>query len=63
VVIHDGDTETFGRMVCESVEPDQTRIFVSADIPWLTDPEASDRLATMIQGTADNIKKLIETET
>jgi len=63
VVIHDGDTETFGRMVCEALGPDQTRVFVSADIPWLTDPDASDRLAAMIQGSADNIKKLIESET
>ena len=63
VLIHDGDTETFGRMVCEALGPDRTKIIVSADIPWLNDPEASDRLATMIQGTADNIKTLIESET
>ena len=62
VVIHDGDTETFGRMVCEALGPDRTKILISADIPWLDEPEASARLAAMIQGTADNIKTLIESE-
>lgn len=63
VVIHDGDTETFGRMICEPLGPDQTRIIIRADIPWLDDPDASSRLEGMIQGTADNIKTLVESET
>lgn len=63
VVIHEGDTESFGRIACEPAGPGQTRLFVSADIPAITDPEASERLAAMMQRTADNIKKLIETET
>lgn len=60
VVIHDGETETFGRMVCERVGLEQTRIIISADMPWLDDPGASSRLAGMIQGTADSIKALVE---
>ena len=44
VVIHDGETETLGRMVCEPLGSDQTRIFISADMPWLDDPAASSRL-------------------
>ena len=63
VVIHDGDTETFGRMVCEPLGSGQTRIIISADMPWLDDPDASSRLEGMIQGTADNIKALVESET
>ncbi len=55
VVIHDGETETFGRMACEPLGADQTRMFISADMPWLDDPDASSRLEGMIQGTADNI--------
>ena len=30
VVIHDGDTETLGRVVCEPLSSDQTRILISA---------------------------------
>lgn len=63
VVIHDGETETLGRMVCEPFGSDQTQIFISADMPWLDDPDASSRLEGMIQGTADNIKALVESET
>lgn len=63
VVIHDGDTEMFGRMVCESVAPGQTRIVVSADMPSLDDPGVATRLQGMIQGTADTIKRLVEAET
>lgn len=63
VVIHDGETETFGRMVCEPLGSDQTRIFISVDMSWLDDLEASSRLQGMIQGTADNIKALVESET
>jgi hypothetical protein len=63
VVIHDGDTETLGRMACERVGPDRTKLVISADMPWMDDPTASARLETMIQGTADNIRALIESET
>lgn len=63
VRIHDGDTETLGRMVCEPLAPDRTRLVISVDMPWLTDPAASERLKAMIQGTANNIKALIEAET
>lgn len=63
VVIHDGDTETFSRMVCEPVGSDRTRIVISADMPWLDDPDASAGLNEMIQGTADTIKQLVESET
>lgn len=63
VVIRDGDTETHGRMVCEPLGADQTRILISANMPWLEDTDASSRLERMIQGTADNIKALVESET
>lgn len=61
--IRDGDTETLGRMVCEALGANRTRILISVDMPWLTDTAASERLKAMIQGTADNIKTLIEAET
>ena len=63
VTIRDGDTETFGRMACEPAGPNRTEIIISADMPWLEDTEVSSRLKTMIQGTADSIKALIEAET
>lgn len=63
VVIHDGDTETFGRMTCEPLRPDRSKIVLVADMPWLNDPAASSRLEAMVQRTADNIKALIEAET
>lgn len=63
VVIHDADTETIGRMVCEPLGPNRTRILISADMPWLDDPDASARLEGMIQGTADRIRELVESET
>ena len=63
-VIHDGDTETFGRMVCEPLSSNQTRMVITADMPWLDDPDASSKLVGVIQqGTADRIKELIESET
>jgi len=63
VSIQDGDTETLGRMACEPAGPIKSRIIVSADMPWLEDPAVAGSLETMIQGTADNIKALIEAET
>ncbi len=63
VRIRDGETETLGRMVCEPLGADRTRIVISVDMPWMTDTAASERLKVMIQGTADNIRPLIEAET
>jgi len=63
VVIHDGPTETIGRMACEAIGPERTRITISADMPWLDETADSSRLQIMIQGTATNIKALIEAET
>jgi hypothetical protein len=63
VVIHDGPNETVGRMTCEAVGPRRTRIMISADMPSMEDSADSTRLEAMIQGTATNIKTLIESET
>lgn len=63
VSIRDGDRETLGRMACEPAGSNKTKILISADMPWLEDTAAAGRSQTMIQGTADNIKALIEAET
>ena len=62
-LIRDGDTETLGRMVCEPLGADRTRIVISVDMPSLTDTTASERPKTMGKGTEDNIKALIEAGT
>lgn len=63
VVIREGGTETIGRIRCEPVGSDRTRLVISTDMPWMDDPAAATRLETMVQGSADNIKALIEAET
>jgi hypothetical protein len=63
VLIHDGPTETLGRMACEPLGADRTKITISADVPWMEESADSSRLENMIQGTATNIKTLIESET
>jgi hypothetical protein len=62
VVIHDGDNETLGRMTCESAGPDRTKIVITADMPWMDDSADAGQLEAMIQGSADSIKTLIESE-
>lgn len=57
-VIHDGSTETIGRMTCEALGPDRTKIIIVADMPWMDESADSSRLETMT-----NIKNLIESET
>lgn len=63
VVIREGDMEMPSRVVAEPVGPDQTRIGISADFPGLDDPDAASELEGIVQGTADTIKELIESET
>ena len=62
VVIHDGPSETRGRVTFASDGPDRTTITISADMPWLEEPADSSRLKAMIQVTATNITELIESE-
>lgn len=63
VVIREGDTEMPSRIVVEPLGPDRTRIVIIADFTWLNDPDEAARLEAMIQGTADTIKRLVESET
>lgn len=63
VVIREGDMEMPSRIVVEPLAPDRTRIVISADFPGLDDPDAASELGGMIQGTADTIKQLVESET
>jgi hypothetical protein len=63
LAIHEGATDTLGRMACEPIGPDQTKIIIGGNMPWIEESTDSSRLEEIIQGTATNIKTLIEAET
>jgi hypothetical protein len=49
VVIHDGDTESSGRVTFGSSGPERTTITISVDMPWLDDSAAAARLTSLIE--------------
>lgn len=61
-VIREGGSESHGRMTCEAIGYNETKLTISADLPGVESSDSS-RLESMIQGSATNIKNLIESET
>jgi hypothetical protein len=62
VVIHDGPVQTNGRVTFEPLDANHTRLTIFAEFPTIEDPMLKDRLTPLVQRSAGNIKKLVESE-
>jgi uncharacterized membrane protein len=62
VEIQDGPVQTNGRVTFESMDASRTRITIAAEFPGIDDPTLKDRLTPLIQRSARNIKRLVESE-
>jgi glucokinase len=61
VVIHDGPSETHGRVTFEPVSPGQTMITINAEFVGM-DESMADKITPLVERSARNIKQLIESE-
>ena len=59
--IHDANTDTSGRVTFEAVGPSRTRLTIEADFPNL-DASRVDQLRPLIERTASNVRRLVESE-
>ena len=62
VEIQDGPVRTIGRVSLKALGPDRTQLTIQAIFPDSDDPTLKQVLAPMIQRSARNIKKLVESE-
>jgi uncharacterized membrane protein len=62
VQIQDGPVQTNGRVTFEPLDSGRTRITIFAEFPLSDDPGLKDRLTPLVQRSARNIKKLVESE-
>jgi uncharacterized protein YndB with AHSA1/START domain len=61
VQIHDANADARGRATFEAVGPSRTRLTVEADFPTL-DVSKVDQLRPLIERTAGNVRRLVESE-
>jgi polyketide cyclase/dehydrase/lipid transport protein len=61
VQIHDANTDTRGRVTFEALGPSRTRLTIEADFPNL-DASKVDQLRPLIERTASNVRRLVESE-
>ncbi len=61
VVIHDGPNESRGRVTFEADGPERTRLAINAEIGDV-DESMADVVTSMVERTAANIKRLVESE-
>ena len=61
VRIHDANADTTGRVTFESLGPGTTRLTIEADFPNLAASEV-EHLRPFIERTANNIRRLVESE-
>lgn len=61
VQILDANTDTRGRVTFEALGPSRTRLTIEADFPNL-DPSAVEALRPLIEQTASNVRRLVESE-
>jgi hypothetical protein len=59
--IHDANADTRGRVTFEALGPSRTRLTIEADYPNL-DPPKVDHLRPLIERTASNVRRLVESE-
>lgn len=62
VVTHDGPMRTDGRATFEAQGPDGTLLTISADMPWMDESMDPNIIASLMDRSLQNIKKLIESE-
>jgi hypothetical protein len=63
VVIHDGPVEMRGRVTFEAIGDDRTTLTIGVEIPGMDESADTSRLASMVERSTRNIKRLIESET
>jgi hypothetical protein len=59
--IHDANADTGGRVTFEALGPSRSRLTIEADFPNL-DPSKVDHLRPLIERTASNVRRLVESE-
>ena len=60
--IHDGDAQMMGGATFEERGPERTYLTISADMPWLDDPERAGFIQGMMERSVANMKRMMETE-
>ena len=60
--IRDGDVRTWGKALLEERGPARTYLMISADMPWLEDPERARFIQSMMERSVANMKRMMETE-
>jgi hypothetical protein len=60
--IRDGDVQMMGQATFEEIEPARTSLTISADMPWLDDPERAQFIQGMMERSVANMKRMMETE-
>jgi uncharacterized protein YndB with AHSA1/START domain len=60
--IREGGAETTGRATFEERGPERTFLTISADMPWLDDPERGGFIQGMMERSAANMKQMMEAE-
>jgi len=63
MIIHDGPVEMHARFTYEATSNGQTTLTASVEFPGMDDSMDTDMLASAMQQSLRNIKRLIETET
>ena len=59
--IHDANMDMAGRVTFQQTGPDRTVLAIAADIPGLDESKAS-HLSAMMQRSAENVKRLAESD-
>jgi uncharacterized protein YndB with AHSA1/START domain len=60
--IRDGDVPTLGGASFEERGPARTLLTISADMPWLDDPERARFIQGMMERSVANMKQMMEAE-
>lgn len=60
--IRDGDVQLMGGATLEEKGPARTFLTISADMPWLDDPERAGFIRGMMERSVANMKRMMETE-
>jgi hypothetical protein len=63
VEIQDASVRTIGRVTFEPLDGNRTEMTIRAEFPHIDDSSLEARLTPMVQRSARNIKKLVESET
>jgi hypothetical protein len=59
--IKDANVDTNGRVTFQAMEPNRTRLTIEADFPGM-DEATADRIRPLVERSAGNIRRLVESE-